>query len=55
MRTLSALIDSLWYLRDPDGYVMNGDADVKIKLADGTLVTVAGVNIEGNSVVINIK
>ena len=41
MRQLSPLIDSLWYLRDNDGYEMNGDADVRVRLADGTLAEVA--------------
>jgi hypothetical protein len=55
MRQLSPLIDSLWYLRDNDGYEMNGDADVRVRLADGTLAEVAAVEVQGDLVIINIK
>ena len=52
---LSGLIDALWFLRDPDGYIMNGDADVRVRLANGTLAEVLAVTIEGDAVIINLK
>ena len=55
MKQFSALIDALWYLRDSDGYEMNGDADVRVRLADGTLTEVVAVTIEGDAVIINLK
>ena len=55
MEQFSALIDALWYLRDSDGYEMNGDADVRVRLADGTLTEVVAVTIEGDAVIINLK
>lgn len=55
MDYLSALIDALWYLRDSDGYEMNGDADVRVRLADGTLAEVLAVTTKDNAVIINLK